>query len=73
MFQFSYDGDKVYLGGEWKYDGTGLHKVSVHVTPDLVSIVQVVGDTHIFELVLGDKKISLKYELPQNISEVIDF
>ena len=52
LVQFSYDGQKAIFGGKWNFT-THLHKVSVHTTPDLVNIIQVVGDEYIIERDLG--------------------
>lgn len=55
------------------FASTGLHKVSVHVTPDLLSIVQVVGDTQIYEVDNGASPVSINYQLPENMTEIVDF
>lgn len=54
LFELGFDGANVTLKGTWPFE-ENIYKVSVHVTSDLVYLVQVVGKTQIFEVDLGDK------------------
>lgn len=54
LFQFKYDGEKIYLG-ERKNFGTRLQKVSVHVTHELDIMIQVVGNQNIYEINSGSQ------------------
>ena len=67
-----FDGANITVGQNWTF-GDNIRKVSVHVTQDLVKIVQVVGNKQVYEVDLENEVLVVDYFLPENATEVISF
>lgn len=71
VFQFTYEEETFNLLNTWTFD-ENIYKISAHVSNSLVSIIQAVGDTQIYEIDFDQYTSKFAYQLPVDNSTIID-